>query len=176
VPEDKAQTSFTDPELKIMPQSNKGFAYGGNAQVVVEDACQIIVACDVVLQTNDKQQAVPLARLALADLEAAGSERPVAEAGRVRKVVNAADTGYFSAGAVSGLEALDLDLYLATGRQKHHGAAACLTHNLDTAEVPMAQQALADLEAAGIERPVDAAAAAGLPAQEKSRTLARGGR
>jgi transposase len=55
VPEDKAQTSFTDPELKIMPQSNKSFEYSGNAQVVVDDACQIIVACDVVLQTNDKQ-------------------------------------------------------------------------------------------------------------------------
>src|SRR5947209_2874833 len=38
VPDDKAQTSFTDPELKIMPQSNKSFEYGGNAQVVVDDA------------------------------------------------------------------------------------------------------------------------------------------
>ena len=124
VPEDKAQTSFTDPELKIMPQSNKSFEYSGNAQVVVDDACQIIVACDVVLQTNDKQQAVPMAQQALANLAAAGIERPVDEAGRVQKIVNAADTGYFSEKAVSGLEALDLDPYLATERQKHHGPAA----------------------------------------------------
>jgi len=124
VPDDKAQTSFTDPELKIMPQSNKSFEYSGNAQVVVDDACQIIVACEVVLQTNDKQQAVPMARQALANLEAAGIERPVDEAGRVQKIVNAADTGYFSAQAVTGLEALDLDPYLATERQKHHGPAA----------------------------------------------------
>jgi transposase len=123
VPEDKAQTSFTDPELKIMPQSNKSFEYSGNAQVVVDDACQIVVACDVVLQTNDKQQAVPMAQKALANLEAAGIERPVAEAGRVQKIVNAADTGYFSTEAVSGLEALGLDPYLATERQKHHGPA-----------------------------------------------------
>ena len=41
VPQDKAQTSFTDPELKVMKQSNKGWDYSGNAQVVVDDACQI---------------------------------------------------------------------------------------------------------------------------------------
>jgi hypothetical protein len=81
------------------------------------------VACDVVLQTNDKQQAMPLAQQALADLEAAGIERSVDEAGRVQQVVNAADTGYFSALAVSGLEALGLDPYIATERQKHHAAA-----------------------------------------------------
>src|SRR5262249_34033550 len=54
VPDEKAQTSFTDPELKIMPQSNKGWDYGVNAQVVVDDACQILVAASVVLETNDK--------------------------------------------------------------------------------------------------------------------------
>jgi hypothetical protein len=42
----------------------------------------------------------------------------------VQPIVNAADTGYFSAQAVTGLEALDLDPYLATERQKHHGPAA----------------------------------------------------
>src|SRR5207249_948426 len=77
VPDDKAQTNFTDPELKIMPQSNKSFEYAGNAQVVVDDACQIIVAFDVVLESNDKQQAVPMAQQALANLQAAGIQRPV---------------------------------------------------------------------------------------------------
>ena len=122
-PDDKAQTSFTDPELKIMPQNNKGWDYSGNAQVVVDDACQIIVACDVTAQRNDKQQAVPMAQQALANLKAAGIARPVDEAGQVQKIVNVADTGYFSAAAVSGLEALDLDPYLATERQKHHALA-----------------------------------------------------
>jgi transposase len=121
VPDDKAQTSFTDPDLKIMPQSNKSFEYSGNAQVVVDDACQIIVAWDVVLETNDKQQAVPMAQQALANLEAAGIARPRDEAGEVPKILNAADTGYFSAAAVAGLEELGLDPYIATERQKHHG-------------------------------------------------------
>src|SRR3989440_294177 len=83
VPDDKAQTNFTDPDLKIMPQSNKSFEYSGNAQVVVDDACQIIIACEVVLQTNDKQQAVPMAAQALANLEAGGIERPTSATGAV---------------------------------------------------------------------------------------------
>ena len=46
-PEDKAQTNFTDPEAKIMKQSNKGFDYSYNAQAVVDGEDQIIVAAEV---------------------------------------------------------------------------------------------------------------------------------
>jgi transposase len=123
-PDDKAQTNFTDPELKVMPQPNKGWEYSGNAQVVVDDACQIIVACDVTDQSNDKQQAVPMARQALANLEAAGIERPADATGQAHKIVGLGDSGYFSAKAVAGLEALGIDPYLATERQRHHAAAA----------------------------------------------------
>lgn len=120
VPDERAQTSFTDPELKIMPQSNKGWDYGVNAQVVVDDACQIIIAAEGVLDTNDKQQAVPMARQALANLEVAGIARPRDEAGKEQKIIGVLDTGYDSEKAVSGLEALGFDPYVATGRQKHH--------------------------------------------------------
>jgi transposase len=122
-PDDKAQTSFTDPEMKIMPQSNKGWDYGGNAQVVVDDVCQIILACDVVPETNDKQQAVPMAQQALANLEQAGIKRPVDPSGQAQPILNDADTGYYSDKAVSGLEALGLDPYIAVERQKHHAPA-----------------------------------------------------
>lgn len=119
-PDEKAQTSFTDPELKIMQQSNKGWDYGGNAQAVVDDACQIIIAADVVLETNDKQQGVPMARQALANLQAAGIARRVDAQGQVQKIANLEDSGYFSEKAVSGLLALGLEPYIATERQKHH--------------------------------------------------------
>jgi transposase len=122
-PDAKAQTNFTDPELKVMPQPNKGWEYSGNAQVVVDDACQVIVACDVVTDTNDKRQAVPLARQALANLAAARIDRPATATGAARPIVAAADSGYFSADAVAGLEALGLDPYLAVERAKHHAAA-----------------------------------------------------
>jgi len=142
-PDDKAQTNFTDPELKIMPQNNKGWEYSGNAQMVVDDACQIIVAAEVVIQTNDKRQAVPMAEQALANLEQAGIERPIDEAGCVQKIASLEDSGYFSALAVSGLEALGLDPYIAIERQKHHAQAPALSPG----QVGLSAALAAELEA-----------------------------
>jgi len=123
-PEDKAQTNFTDPEAKIMKQSNKGFDYSYNAQAVVDGEDQIIVAAAVTPAANDKQQALPMGRAALANLEAAGIERPKAADGTAAPIPNTADTGYFSAEAIRGLERIGLDPYLAVERQKHHEAAS----------------------------------------------------
>src|SRR5277367_4258430 len=122
-PEDKAQTNFTDPEAKIMKQSNKGFDYSYNAQAVVDGENQIIVAAEVTNQANDKQQAVPMARAALSNLAAAGIEPPQAADGTPTPIPNTADTGYFSAEAVQELEKMGIDPHIATGRQKHHEAA-----------------------------------------------------
>jgi transposase len=123
VPDDKAQTSFTDPELKVMPQSNKGWDYSGNAQVSVDATCQIIVACFVTAAANDKEQAVPLAQATRASLEQAGVAWPTDAAGAARKVPATLDSGYFSATAVAELERLGFDPYMATKRQKHHEPA-----------------------------------------------------
>jgi len=142
-PADKAQTNFTDPEMKIMPQSNKGWDYGGNAQVVVDDACQIIVACDVVSDTNDKQQATRMAQQALANLEQAGIERPCDATGGPQKIANACDSGYFSLKEVAGLEALGLDPYMAVERQKHHASPTALPAE----GVPTSAKAKAQMQA-----------------------------
>jgi transposase len=119
-PDDKAQTNFTDPEAKIMKQSNKGFDHSFNAQAVVDGANQIIVAAEVTNQANDKQQAVPLARAALDNLNAAAIERPTAADGTPVPIPNTADTGYFSEKAIAELEKMGMNPHVATGRQKHH--------------------------------------------------------
>ena len=121
-PEDKAQTNFTDPEAKIMKQSNKGFDYSYNAQAVVDGAEQIIVAAEVTNQANDKQQGVPMARAVLDNLAAAGIEQPQTADGTPTPIPNTADTGYFSEQAVAELETMGMDPHFATGRQKHHEA------------------------------------------------------
>jgi transposase len=122
-PEEKAQTNFTDPEAKIMKQSNKGFDYSFNAQAVVDSANQIIVAAEVTQAANDKQQAVPMARAALDNLNAAGIEQPKVADGTPVSIPNTADTGYFSEQAVQELEKMGVDPHIAVGRQKHHEAA-----------------------------------------------------
>src|SRR5437867_11763759 len=53
----KAQSNCTDPDLHIMRTNNKGWAYGGNAQASVDGAYQFSVACYVMDETIDKQQA-----------------------------------------------------------------------------------------------------------------------
>lgn len=119
-PADKAQTNFTDPELHIMQTNNKGWEYCGNAQVSVDGACQIILACDVTDASNDKQQAEPVAQATLATLAQAGIERPQDESGALQPIPATLDSGYYSETAVQGLEALGFDPYMATERQRHH--------------------------------------------------------
>jgi transposase len=126
-PGDKAQTNFTDPDAKIMKRSNKGFDYCYNAQATVDAANQIIVAAEMTTAANDKQQAVPMAKAAVANLAAAGIERPRDEQGQPVPIPNTADTGYFSAVNVQGVTDAGLDPYFAVGRDKHHApeAAPC---------------------------------------------------
>ena len=121
-PEEKAQTNFTDPEAKIMKQSNKGFDYSYNAQAVVDSTEQIIVAAEVTSEANDKQQAVPMAQAALDNLNAAGIERLRGADGKPVPIPNTADSGYFSEKAVEETEKIGMDPHFAVGWQKHHEA------------------------------------------------------
>jgi transposase len=122
-PSDKAQTNFTDPELSIMKTANKGWEYCGNAQASVDSACQIILACDVTAECNDKQQAAPMAEATRARLDEAGIAPAAEETGARRSIPAALDSGYFSEAAVAALEGEGFDPYIATERQRHHAAA-----------------------------------------------------
>ena len=137
-PDDKAQLSFTDPELQIMRMPNKGWDYCGNAQASVDGACQIILAGDVTDATNDKQQAEPLAQATLATLAQAGIEQPKDESGDVQLIPATLDNGYYSEGAVQALEDLGFDPYIAPGRQKHHEPEAEASAAPTTAKERMA--------------------------------------
>jgi transposase len=119
-PSDKAQTNFTDPELSIMKMANKGWEYSGNAQASVDGACQIILACEVTDQCNDKQQAAPMGAATRAELDAAGIAPAGDETGARPLIPAALDTGYFSEAAVAALEGEGFDPYIATERQRHH--------------------------------------------------------
>jgi transposase len=137
-PDDKAQRSFTDPELPIMQTNNKGWDYCGNAQASVDGAHQSIVACDVTAAANDKQQAVPLAQLPLAHWEQAGLERPKDAEGGIEKMPGTYDSGYYSEAAAEGVEQLGFDPYMATGRQRHHAPEADVSAAPGTAKERMA--------------------------------------
>ena len=110
-PDDTAQRNFTAPESRIMPDgANKGsFVQGYNAQIAVDSASQVIVAAEITQETNDKKQLLPMIAQIAANLE----QKP-------EKV--SADTGYFSEVNVTDEQVKDVDLYVATGRDKHGSA------------------------------------------------------
>jgi transposase len=137
-PTDKAQTNFTDPELHIMQTPNKGWEYCGNAQVSVDGACQIILACDVTDAPNDKQQAVPVAHATLATVAQAGLERPKDETGAVSAIPATLDSGYYSEAAAQALADLGFDPYIATARQRHQAPLPETLAAPDTAKERMA--------------------------------------
>jgi transposase len=137
-PVDKAQMSFTDPELGIMPTNNKGWDYCGNAQASVDGAYQIILACDVTAEANDKQHAVPMAELTTAYLKQAGIERLKDAPGVLQKIPGTYDSGYYREAAAAAVEQWGFDPYMATGRQRHHAPEAEGRDAPETAKARMA--------------------------------------
>ncbi|MDP7179296.1 MAG: transposase [Verrucomicrobiota bacterium] len=122
-PAAKDQTNFTDPTTRIMQNNSKGWDYCGNAQASVDSEHQVIVAADVTVQANDKQQAGPMARSTRANLEQAGIAIPQNEAAEPQDIPATLDSGYFSDSAVEQVEAAGFDPHIAVGRQRHHQAS-----------------------------------------------------
>lgn len=110
VPEPKAQRNFTDPESRIMKDgATKSFVQAYNAQAVVDDEAQIIIAADITQQSNDKNQLKSMLQQVESNL------------GQLPEKMSA-DSGYFSNDNVTDVLFEDVDLYIPPGRQKHHQA------------------------------------------------------
>ena len=106
-PRETDQYNFTDPESRIMKNSNNtGFDQHYNVQVAVDQDTMLIVSNTLSDHPNDKGEALPT-------VDAIPSELGQPDAG-------ALDNGYFSAKNIDGLEARDIDAYIATGREPHH--------------------------------------------------------
>jgi len=105
IPEDEAQSNFTDPESRIM-KTKDGFQQAYNAQAAVDAEDQVIVAADVTAQQNDAAQLAPM----LDQIEANTGEKPAQVS---------IDAGYCSEENIATIEEKKIDGYVATGRQKH---------------------------------------------------------
>ena len=105
-PKPKDQHNFTDPESRIM-KGPDGFVQAYNAQIAVEPALQLIVGQAVTQQANDKKQLLPMI----------GTVRQQSGQ-KVAEVL--ADSGYCSEENLRKAANKKIDLYVATGKQKHH--------------------------------------------------------
>jgi hypothetical protein len=83
-----------------------GFVQGYNAQVVVQESCQLIVAQAVTQDANDKKQVTPMFEA----IEAQAGQTPTQLL---------ADSGYCSEENLKAVEKKPIDVYIATARQKH---------------------------------------------------------
>jgi len=106
-PRDKDQYNFTDPESRIMKNSNNnGFDQHYNVQVAVGQDSFLIVSNTLSNHPNDYAEMEPT-------LDAVPPELGAPEAA-------AMDNGYFSEGNVMACEERDIEPYIATGREPHH--------------------------------------------------------
>ena len=107
-PKPSAQRNFTDPDSRIMRDgASKAFVQGYNCQLAVDGKHQVIVACAVTQESNDKQQVRPMVERMKANL-----------GGRCPKRMTM-DNGYYSDDNVAYLEGEKIDGYIATVRMKH---------------------------------------------------------
>jgi len=103
------QINLTDEDSRIMPMAGGGYEQCYNAQAAVAAGSLLVVAIDVVLAPNDKQQLEPMLGKIGALPEELGEPETLL-----------ADTGYFSAANVEACEKAGIEPLIAMGRQPHH--------------------------------------------------------
>ena len=108
-PSGRAQRNFTDPESRMM-KTNDGYQYAQNAQAVVDEEAQVILAHSVSNQAADAPQLMEMIEISEANLGAAGiDENPD---------TFITDAGYFSEKNVTDATDAGVDVLIATGRIK----------------------------------------------------------
>ncbi len=106
-PRDKDQYNFTDPDSRIMKNSNNdGFEQHYNAQVAVDHDSLLIVGYSLSNHPNDQ-----------AELKPTLETIPTQQIGKPNAA--ALDNGYFSELNIELLETCGIDPYIATGRISH---------------------------------------------------------
>jgi transposase len=114
-PNPKAQRSFTDPESRMM-KTNDGFQFAYNAQAVVDESSQVIVATKVTQAATDVNELIPMVEATTTSLKAANITRSPR--------VYLADAGYCSEANLGHITELNINALIATGRIKHNERAS----------------------------------------------------
>jgi transposase len=137
VPDDKAQSNFTDPDSRIM-KTKDGYEQAYNAHAAVDAESQVIVSHDVTATQNDG-----------AELESMVDQIEANVGARPEQL--SADAGYCSEENLAALDAREIDAYVATGRQKHGSASA--TAHPQKKQGPLASAMREKLRAGGWDSP-----------------------
>jgi transposase len=105
-PKDKAQRNFTDPDSRIMKNSDKAFIQAYNAQAIVDGESQVIIAADLTNKASDVTHLPDMVKQVESNLNRKPREL-------------SADAGYFSEKNVTFLEKRKIAAYIPPDKQKH---------------------------------------------------------
>lgn len=111
VPSPKAQRNFTDPESRMM-KTNEGFYYAYNAQAVVDEEAQVILAAELTQSASDVGQLFDMVEATEANLADAGIDDS--------PEVVLADAGYCSEDNLQTAAGGNVDMLIATGRLRRN--------------------------------------------------------
>ena len=109
-PKPSAQRNFTDPESRMMKTAH-GFAYAYNAQSVVDEKSQVVLASCVTHEASDVHQLLPMIEKMKENLSATGIE------GGAATIL--ADAGYCSDANLQAIEDESSNVLIATRRERH---------------------------------------------------------
>jgi transposase len=104
-PNDSAQRSFTDPDSRIMKGADGAFLQAYNGQAAVDADHQVIVACQLSQEANDKRLLIPMVEQTI--------ELTGCKPGTVL-----ADPGYYSEENVTAMEALRVKALIPPDKER----------------------------------------------------------
>jgi transposase len=105
VPADTAQRGFTDPDSRIMKSGTGAWVQGYNVQASVDEAHQVILACDLTQDANDKRMLTSMV------------EKTVAQVGEKPEVI-LADPGYYSEEQAGAMGAMDINALVPPDKER----------------------------------------------------------
>ncbi len=105
VPKDSSQRSFTDPDSRIMKGADGAFLQAYNGQAAVDGDYQVIVACELSQDANDKRLLEPMVSQTLAQTGC-----------KPDKVL--ADPGYYSEENVAAMDALGVEALIPPDKER----------------------------------------------------------
>jgi len=109
-PSTKAQRSFTDPESRMM-KTTDGFHYAYNAQTVVDEGSQVVLAAEVTNQAADVGALITMMAVCEGNLDAADID--------ASPDLLLADAGYCSEANLTWITETESNILVATGRIKN---------------------------------------------------------
>jgi transposase len=108
-PSKRAQRNFTDPESRMM-KTTDGFHYAYNAQTVVDEASQVVLAAEVTNQAADVGELIHMVAVTEGNLDAADIDDS--------PEILLADAGYCSEANLTWIADTESNVLVATGRIK----------------------------------------------------------